>query len=89
MVHSSITGPETLDTFRVAISQPMFINVGEGTYEITVTFSYLVEADTGGYNCSAFTTSSQHNVITSDHTTVLESINVGRKLTELALLHLI
>ena len=81
MIQSSITGPGTLDTSRVAVSQPMLI--GERSYETTVTFSHLFEADAGAYNCSAFIISSQQNVIVSDSTSGLESINVGRKLTKL------
>ena len=77
-VQSSITGPGISDTSRVAVSQLM--SVSDRSYETTVTFSHLLEADTGVYTCSAFTTSSQPNVIASDSISGLESITVGRKL---------
>ena len=78
MVQSSITGPGIPSTGRVSISQPMLVR--ESTFETTVTFSHLLEADAGSYNCTAFITSSQPNVIDSDSTSGLESIDVGRKL---------
>ena len=84
MVQSSITGPGISDTNRVAVSQLML--VGESSYETTVTFNYLLEADAGAYNCSAFTTSSQPNVIPSDSTSGMESIDVWRKLNLVLLL---
>ena len=68
------------DTDRVSVSpRPVF--VGEITFETTVTFSHLLEADAGAYNCSAYirSPSSLPNVITSDSTSGLESISVGRK----------
>ena len=68
------------DSDRVSVS-PRTVSVGGNTFETTVTFSYLLEADTGAYNCSAYTTSplSVPNVVTSDFTSGLESISVGRK----------
>ena len=67
------------DTDRVNVSLPM--SVGENTFETTVMFNYLLEADTGTYSCSAFITSppSQPNVIVSDPAFGSESIAVGRK----------
>ena len=56
------------DTDRVNIS-PQSVSVGENTFEISVTFSYLIEADTGAYNnCSSYITlpPSLPYVITSD-----------------------
>ena len=76
MVQSSVT-PEISDTTRVAVSQPVLVR--ESTFETTVTFSHLLEVDAGSYNCSAFITSSQPNVIGSDSTSGLESIDVGCK----------
>ena len=68
------------DTDRVSVS-PRSVSVGQNIFETTVTFSHLLEADTGAYNCSAYITSppSLPNVITSDSTSGSESINVGRK----------
>ena len=68
------------DTGRVSVS-PRPVSVGENTFETTVRFSHLLEADAGAYNCSAYITSppSLPNVITSDFTTGSESIDVGRK----------
>ena len=68
------------DTDRVSVSRP--VSVGENTFETTVTFSHLLEADTGAYNCSANITSpSLPNVITiaSDSTSGSEPISIGRK----------
>ena len=78
-VQSSITGPGISDTDRVRVSQLM--SVGENTFETTVTFNHLLEDDTGAYSCSAFVRSppSRPGVITSDSTSNLESITVGRK----------
>ena len=78
MVQSSITGPGISSTGRVSISQPMLVR--ESIFETTVTFNHLLEADAGSYNCTAFITSSQPNVVDSDSTSGLESIDVGRKL---------
>ena len=67
IVESSIVGNGISDTDRVNVSiQPVL--VGENTFETTVTFSHLLEADAGAYNCSAYTTSplSVPDVITSD-----------------------
>jgi hypothetical protein len=79
-VESSITGNGIHDTDRVSVS-PRPVTVGENTFETTVMFTHLLEADTGAYNCSAYVTSppSLPNVITSDLTSGLESISVGRK----------
>ena len=68
------------DTGRVSVS-PQPVSVGENTFETTVTFSHLLEADAGTYNCSAYITSSSSlpNVITSDSTSGSESISIGRK----------
>ena len=73
-------GNGVLDTGRVSVS-PRPVPVGENTFETTVSFNHLLEADTGAYNCSAYITSppSLPNVITSDSTSGLESISVGRK----------
>ena len=77
-VQSSITGPGTLNSSRVSVSQPM--SMGRGVYETVVTFSHLFEADSGSYNCSAMSISSQdNNVVTSDSTAEVETIDVGRK----------
>ena len=50
-------------------------------YEITVTFSHLIEDDTGTYNCSAMVASSsqQNLIIASDPSFGSESISVERK----------
>ena len=80
IVESSIMGNGISDTDRVSVSpRPVF--VGGITFETTVTFSHLLEADAGAYNCSAYITSppSLPNVITSDSTSGSESIGVGRK----------
>ena len=80
IVESSIVGNGISDTDRVNVSiQPVL--VGENTFETTVTFSHLLEADAGAYNCSAYTTSplSVPDVITSDSTSASESISVDRK----------
>ena len=66
------------DTNRVSVSSRL-VAVGENSYGTTVTFNHLVEADTGAYNCSAYITSSQPNVISSDFTFGLESISVACK----------
>jgi hypothetical protein len=68
------------NTGRVSIS-PRLVSVGENTFETNVTFSHLLEADTGTYNCSAYIASppSLPNVITSDSTSGSESIDIGRK----------
>ena len=68
------------DTDRVSVS-PRPVLVGENTFETTLTFSHLLEADAGAYNCSAYTTSplSVPNVITSDPTSGSETISIGRK----------
>ena len=77
MVQSSITGPGISDTNRVNISK--LVSIGESIYEKIVTFSYLIEADSGSYNCSAFITSSYAYVIASDSISTSESISVERK----------
>ena len=77
-VQSNITGPGIPDTDRVNVSRLML--VGESVYEKIITFSYLLEADSGSYNCSAFVTSSQPYVIISDSTASSESVNVRCKL---------
>ena len=80
IVESSIVGNGISDTDRVNVSiQPVL--VGENTFETTVTFRHLLEADAGAYNCSAYTTSplSVPDVITSDSTSASESISVDRK----------
>ena len=68
------------DTDRVSVS-PRPVSVGENTFETTVAFSFLLEADSGAYNCSAYITSPQSlpNLITSDSTSGSEFIIVGRK----------
>ena len=68
------------DTGRVSVS-PRPLLVGENTFETNVTFSHLLEADAGAYNCSAYIRSppSLPNVITSDSTSGSESISIGRK----------
>ena len=68
------------DAGRVSVS-PRPVSVGANTFETTVTFSHLLEADVGAYNCSAYITSpsSLPNVITSDSTSGSESISIGRK----------
>ena len=69
------------DSDRVSVS-PRPVSVGENTFETNVTFSHLLEADAGAYNCLAYMTSSPSslpNVITSDSTSGLESISIGRK----------
>jgi hypothetical protein len=79
-VESSIVGNGISDTGRVSVSSRP-VSVGENTFETTVTFSHLLEADAGAYNCSAYIASppSLPNVIASDSTSGLESISVGRK----------
>ena len=80
MVESSIMSNGVPDTDRVSVSrQP--VSVGENNFETTVTFTHLLEADTGAYNCSAHIRSppSLSDVITSDSTSGLESISIGRK----------
>ena len=79
-VESSIVGNGVPDTDRVSVS-PRPVSVGENTFETTVTFSHLLEADAGAYNCSAYITSplSLPNVITSDFIADSEPINIGRK----------
>jgi hypothetical protein len=69
------------DTNRVSVSQPVSISVGQNTFETTLTFSHLLEADTGTYSCSAYIRSPPllPNVITSDSTSGSEFISVGRK----------
>ena len=68
------------DTDRVSVSVRS-VSVGVNIFETTVTFNYLLEADTGAYNCSVYVRSapSLPNVITGDSTSGLESISVGRK----------
>lgn len=77
-LQSSVSIPRSTDTERVNISPPAFTG---SAYEITVTFSPLIEDDTGIYNCSAMVVPfTQQNLITaSDLSFVSESINVGRK----------
>ena len=68
------------DSDRVGISlRP--VSVGENNFETTVTFTHLLEGDAGAYNCSAHVRSppSLSDVITSDSTSGLESISIGRK----------
>ena len=80
MVVSSVVGNGLSDTDRVSVS-PRPISVGQNIFEANMTFSHLLEADAGAYNCSAFirSPSSLPNVITSDSTSGLESISIGRK----------
>ena len=78
IVESSIVGNGVSDTDRVSVS-PQPVSVGENTYETTVTFTHLLEADTGAYNCSAYITSPQPNVIDSDSTSDSASISIGCK----------
>ena len=90
IVESNIVGNGISDTNRVNVSiQPVL--VGENTFETTVTFSHLLEADAGAYNCSAYKTSplSVPDVITSDSTSASESISVGRKCIKVKLIILI
>ena len=77
IVESSIVGNGILDADRVsAVSQP--VSVGENTFETTVTFNYLLEADAGAYNCSAYIMSSSlPNVIASDPISSSETISIG------------
>ena len=80
IVERSIVGNGISDTDRVNVSlRP--VSVGENTYETTVTFAHLLEADTGAYNCSALVRSppSQPNVVSSGSSYGSESISVGRK----------
>ena len=79
IVQSIFTGPGISDTDRVSVSQP--VSIGGNTFEITVMFNHLLEADAGTYSCSAFITSSpsQPNVIVSDTASGSESITIGRK----------
>ena len=86
-VESSIVSNGISDTDRVSVSaQP--VSVGENNFETTVTFSHLLEADAGAYNCSAYITSplSLPNVITSDSTSGSESISVGYKCIKVKLI---
>ena len=76
-VQSDVTGSGTSDTDRVSVSQPM--SVGRGVYETVMVFRRLLEADSGLYNCSAMSTSSQDNVIASDSISAVETLDVGRK----------
>ena len=78
IVESSIVGNGISDTDRVSVSARP-VSVGENIFETTVTFSYLLEADTGAYNCSAYVKSapSLPNVISSDSSSGLESISVS------------
>ena len=80
IVESSIMGNGVSDTDRVSVS-PWPVSVGENTYETTVTFAHLLEADSGAYNCSALVRSppSQPNVVSSGSSYGSESISVGRK----------
>jgi hypothetical protein len=80
VVESSIVGNGISDTGRVNVSS-WPVSVGENTFETTVTFNHLLEADAGAYNCSARITSppSLPNVIPSDSTSGSESISVDRK----------
>ena len=86
-MESSIVGNGISDTDRVNVSIRLVL-VGENTFETTVMFSHLLEADTGAYNCSAYTTSplSVPDVITSDSTSASESISVGRKCIKVKLI---
>ena len=79
-IESNIAGNGLSGTNRVRVSQP--VSVGGNTFETTVIFSHLLEADSGAYSCSAYITSppSQPNVIASDSISCSESINVDRKL---------
>jgi hypothetical protein len=77
MVQGRVTGPEISDTYRVNVSQLALI--GESVYEKTITFSYLVEADSGSYNCSAFMISPDAYVIASNSTSTTEAISVECK----------
>jgi hypothetical protein len=80
IVESSIVGNGISDADRISIS-PRPVSVGENTFETTVTFSHLLEADAGEYYCLAYIRSppSLPNVITSDSTFGSEPISVGRK----------
>lgn len=77
-VQSSLSIPRSVDAERVVISPPMITG---GMYEITVTFSHLIEDDTGTYNCSAMVASSsqQNLIIASDPSFGSESISVEHK----------
>ena len=77
-VQSSIAGPGTSDTDRVSISQPT--PVGGGVFETVVTFRRLFESDSGSYNCSARLVSLLGSAITSDTISVVEAIDIERKL---------
>jgi hypothetical protein len=80
IVESSIVGNGISDIGRVSVS-PRPVSVGENTFETTMTFSHLLEADTGAYNCSAYIASppSLPNVMTSDPTFGSKPISVGCK----------
>ena len=76
IVESSIVGNGISDTDRVSVLQP--VSVGENTFETTVTFNYLLEADAGAYNCSAYIMSpSLPNVIASNPISSSETISIG------------
>ena len=77
MMQSSIMGPGIADISRVNVSH--LVVVEDGVYEKTVTFSYLIEADAGSYNCSAFTTLSHLYVTVGDSTSSSEAIRIERK----------
>ena len=77
-IESNITGPGTLDSERVTISQPL--PLGGGQYETVVTFSRLYKSDTGPYHCSATLTDVQEDVRSSVSISANQTIVVGRKL---------
>ena len=77
VIESIVTGPGTSELDRVNISQP--VSMGEGVYETVVTFSHLIENDSGLYNCSVKATTSQTHVIDSDSTSDAKMITVERK----------
>ena len=77
-VQSDIVGPGTSDADRVSVSQPM--PVGGVIFETVVTFRHLFESDSGSYNCSARFVSLLGTAITSDTISVVEAIDIERKL---------
>ena len=74
IVESIVSGPGISDLDRVSISQ--LVPVLGGVFETVVTFRYLLEEDSGSYNCSAMIVSTQANVISSDYRSISNSIEV-------------
>ena len=78
-VQSTVTGPQTSNSERVAVSQLTPVG-GETVYKVSVIFRYLIEADSGSYTCTALLTSAQDNVVASDSVSALKSITIGCEL---------